>query len=91
MHDLLDSWSGIRRPAGAHADPGQAFRYYIDAFLNAAYSCQEILRAEAVPKLMSRPAFDRWESRWTAVDDQQLRSRFDWLRGGGPATTSAIW
>jgi hypothetical protein len=50
------------------ADPLRALRFFLSAFLNAGYSCQEVLKLEVVQgKLMSRKTFDRWEASWVDV------------------------
>ena len=46
-------------------DAPQAFAFYLSAFLNAGYSCQEVLELEVVQgKLMSPRAFKRWRAEW---------------------------
>jgi hypothetical protein len=52
-----------------------SFAFFLSAFLNAAYSCREILRLEATQdKAMSREEFDHWDSNWmAALSDDGLK------------------
>jgi hypothetical protein len=56
---------GTHRSTGARLDRQQVFLFFLSAFLNAAYSCREVLRLQAIQgKLLSREAFDRWQAAW---------------------------
>jgi hypothetical protein len=61
------------RPTLASRD-APAFSFYLSAFLNAAYSCREVLRLEVLQgKLMWRDAFYRWREAWVGSLDNADR------------------
>jgi len=49
---------GHLRQAATPRDPAEGFLFYLSAFLNAAYSCRQVLRLEAIQgNLLSRDAW----------------------------------